>query len=508
MVDVKRAYFNAKTDPEKPTAVELPEEEEGHGTHVGLLLRHLYGTRPAADGWQEEYSTTLVEGLGFKQGLSSPCVFHQPERGLSCSVHGDDFSTTGPKRHLDWFEEEIAKRYEVTIAPRLGPGSGDAKEGRVLNRIVRWTGNGLELEADPRQAEKLIEECGLAGGNSVCTPSLRETPAQITDDKPLSPELKTAFRASAARANYLAADRVDCQYAAKEICRWMATPTQRSWEALKRLARFIVGLPRLVYRFPWQDVDKVDVYSDTDWAGCPRTRKSTSGGCVMLGEHVIKHWASTQPSVSLSSGEAEFYGVVKGAGMGLGYQSLLRDLGHDMPLRLWTDSSAAIGICARQGLGKLRHLDTHTLWVQQAVRSGRVDLRKVDGEVNPADVFTKHSASRDKLAQLVNLFGCQYREGRAEAAPQLKGGVGTKTTIGEAIGTYAVDPELYMPHLRFSGEDLDRHHPPMTVDAGLSDMARDIVQTDSIFDHGKRLAAEIAENAAVHGRRRKVQMAN
>ena len=95
----------------------------------------------------------------------------------------------------------------------------------------------------------------------------------------------------------------------------------------------------------------------------------------MLGGHLIKSWSSTQSGVALSSGEAEFNGVVRGAGIGLGYQSLLKDLGQELPVRVWTDSSAAIGICSRQGLGKVRHLDTHTLWVQQAVRAGRIDLR-------------------------------------------------------------------------------------------------------------------------------------
>ena len=109
-----------------------------------------------------------------------------------------------------------------------------------------------------------------------------------------------------------------------------------------------------------------------------------------------KTWSSTQSSVSLSSGEAEFNGVVRGAGVGLGYRSLLRDLGHEVPLRLWTDSSAALGICSRQGLGRLRHLDTHTLWVQQAVRAKQIDLRKIAGEVNPADMFTKHSLTRER----------------------------------------------------------------------------------------------------------------
>ena len=173
----------------------------------------------------------------------------------------------------------------------------------------------------------------------------------------------------------------------------------------------------------------MDVYTDTDWAGCPRTRKSTNGGCALLGSHTIKTWSSTQSGVSLSSGEAEFNGVARGAGVGLGYQSLLKDLGVSLPVRVWTDSSAAIGISTRQGLGKLRHLDTHTLWIQQAVRTGKIDLRKVLGEVNPADLFTKHPLSRDRLKGLVTLFDCHFRSGRAESAPKMRTGAADKKTI-------------------------------------------------------------------------------
>ena len=70
----------------------------------------------------------------------------------------------------------------------------------------------------------------------------------------------------------------------------------------------------------------------------------------MLGQHLLKSWSSTQTAVSLSSGEAEFYGVVKASGIGLGYQALLEDLGYVLPIRVWTDSSATMGICARVGL--------------------------------------------------------------------------------------------------------------------------------------------------------------
>ena len=78
----------------------------------------------------------------------------------------------------------------------------------------------------------------------------------------------TRFRGLAARANYLAADRPDIVFAAKEICRWMQEPTGLGVQALKRLARSLVGKPRLIFNYPWQEACAGEVYSDTDWAGC------------------------------------------------------------------------------------------------------------------------------------------------------------------------------------------------------------------------------------------------
>ena len=111
----------------------------------------------------------------------------------------------------------------------------------------------------------------------------------------------------------------------------------------------------------------------------------------MLGGHTLKTYPSTQPTISLSSGEAEFYGVVRAAGAALGQQSLFADLGTPLEVRVWTDSSAAIGICSRQGLGKLRHIDTQALWIQEKVRTRRTILKTVRGEVNPAYVLPKFS---------------------------------------------------------------------------------------------------------------------
>ena len=151
----------------------------------------------------------------------------------------------------------------------------------------------------------------MSGGKSVGKPGVKATTEQLERDQDLSHQRQRPYRGVAARANYLSADRPDLQHAAKEVCRWMSTPTETALVALKRVGRYLEGHTRLVYKYDFQEATEIDCYSDTDWAGCPRTRRSTSGGCLMLGQHLIKSWSTTQVAISLSSGEAEFYGVVK-----------------------------------------------------------------------------------------------------------------------------------------------------------------------------------------------------
>lgn len=144
----------------------------------------------------------------------------------------------------------MSRHYELTSQPRLGPGPDDAKEGLVLNRVIRWTATGIAYEADPRQAERLIAEVlGENGGNPVVTPATPAKADELNAEQPLASHLQSAYHGSAARGNYLASDRPDIQLPTKEVCRWMAEPTDQSYLALKRLARFLCGAPRLVYHY-------------------------------------------------------------------------------------------------------------------------------------------------------------------------------------------------------------------------------------------------------------------
>ena len=114
--------------------------------------------------------------------------------------------------------------------------------------------------------------------------------------------------------------------------------------------------------------------------------------------------------------------MVKGAAEGLGLQSLARDLGIDLSLQLYADSAAAIGICRRTGIGRVRHLAVGQLWVQERLREGQFALYKVCGTQNPADLLTKHLPAPG-VSQNLDAMSLKPEAGRAASAPGLSASV-------------------------------------------------------------------------------------
>jgi len=176
----------------------------------------------------------------------------------------------------------------------------------------------------------------------------------------------------------------------------------------------------MVQRIPFEyhPPSIIKTYVDSDWAGCRKSRKSTSGGIIYFGEVAVKAWSWNQAVIALSSGEAEYYAALKGASSALGFQSMLRDLGMEASITLFTDSSAARGIIHRAGLGKLRHLETGYLWLQAAVKSKKLQVRKVLGTENPADLLTKHLSAADMWKNLERL-STPAQSGRTGSVPQI-----------------------------------------------------------------------------------------
>ena len=136
----------------------------------------------------------------------------------------------------------------------------------------------------------------------------------------------------------------------------------------------------------------------------------------MLGEHMIKSWSTTQNVIALSSGEAEFYGIVRGGSLALGIRSVMNDLDVNGQIRISTDASAAKGIASRRGLGKVRHIEVNQLWIQDKVATSEIMLCKVKGTVNKADALTKH-VTNEELNQHMNDTSTRAAESRHRLAP-------------------------------------------------------------------------------------------
>ena len=178
-------------------------------------------------------------------------------------VHGDDYVSSALSEDLDWLERELGKAYEIKTQ-RTKPDGDKEVEAKILNRVVRRTKEGYEMEADPRHAELIIEQLLEPEARTLSTPG-SNTEVSIDDAKELEGEEATRYRAIAARCNYLSIDRPDLQFSVKELCRDMSRPTDQSWARLRRVGQFIKSRPRVVWKFQWQDQAAcVDVYADAN----------------------------------------------------------------------------------------------------------------------------------------------------------------------------------------------------------------------------------------------------
>ena len=203
----------------------------------------------------------------------------------------------------------------------------------------------------------------------------------------------------------------------------MSRPTRSAMTRIKRIGRYLLHCPRLVQVMTEQPpCSSLDVFVDSNHAGCKRTRRSTTGTALKRGNRTLRTSSSTQSVVTLSSGESELLALVKGASIGLGARAMCRDMEVDLKMRLQlhTDSTAARGIVMRKGVGRTRHLHTPLLWVQDKTASGEITVYKTPGPTNVADLGTKFLPAEDIQRHCKNL-GFESRSGKSALALKVAG---------------------------------------------------------------------------------------
>ena len=217
------------------------------------MNKSMYGTRDAAANFAAMVMEVLGK-MGFKIGVFNPRLCRHETKDITLFYHGDDFVILGEQADLTGFAKELGESLIVKVRGTLGPDESDHKKITLLNRILRYgcSAGGLpflEWEADPRHAEiitTLLRLGRAARCKELGSPGVKRTMDEVNRATDLDPEMTAAYRSICMRINYLAQDRPDLMFTAKEMARWMARPNSLAWEMAKRCGRYILGKPRIV----------------------------------------------------------------------------------------------------------------------------------------------------------------------------------------------------------------------------------------------------------------------
>ncbi|GKA33829.1 ribonuclease H-like domain-containing protein, partial [Tanacetum coccineum] len=195
---------------------------------------------------------------------------------------------------------------------------------------------------------------------------------------------------------YLTFTRPDISYVVQQVCLYMHDPREPHFAALKRILWYIRGT--LAYRLQLFSSSTTDLvaYSDADWAGCPTTRRSTSGYYVFLANKLLSWSSKRQPTLSRSSAEAEYRGVANVVVETCWLRNLMGELHSPLSsaMLVYCDNVSAVYLfCNPVQHQRTKHIEIDIHFVRDLVVAGQVRVFHVPSRYQFADIFTKGLSS-------------------------------------------------------------------------------------------------------------------
>nr|GEW68835.1 ribonuclease H-like domain-containing protein [Tanacetum cinerariifolium] len=240
-----------------------------------------------------------------------------------------------------------------------------------------------------KYAVEILERAGMVNCNPSRTPVDIESKMGTTGDVVSDP---TLYRSLTGSLQYLTFNRLDISYAVHQVCLHLPDSWEPYFFALKRILRYVCGtLDYGLQLFSSSTTDLV-AYSDADWAGCPTTRRSTSGYCVFLGNNLLSWSVKRQPTLSRSSAKAEYRGVATVVAETCWLRNLLHELHTSLSSAtlVYYDNVNAVYLSSNL----IQHQRTKQIeivihFVHDLVATGQVRVFHVPFRYQFADIFTK-----------------------------------------------------------------------------------------------------------------------
>lgn len=390
--DVKSAFLNGEL--KEDVYIEQPKGFEVHGKkeHVYKLDKALYGLKQAPRAWYSKIDSHFLE-TGFERSSSEPNLYIKKNGGnelLIVCLYVDDMIYMGTNQSLiDQFKESMKKKFEMTDLGRMkyflgleviqdDKGIFVSQKKYACDLLRRFQMENCQAMSTPMNAkEKLVKEDGSASADGV------------------------RYRSMVGGLIYLTHTRPDISFSVGVVSRFMHNPTKHHMGAAKRILRYISGTTEYGMWYDRKSTGNLSGYSDSDWAGCYEDMKSTSGYLFCLGLSPVSWKSKKQPTVALSSTEAEYVAVCTAACQGVWLSRILKDVGKQQEgsVVIKCDNKSTIAMCKNPMYhGRSKHIDIKLHFIRELVTNNTIELEYVPTADQKADILTKALPAADFLA--------------------------------------------------------------------------------------------------------------
>jgi hypothetical protein len=396
-LDVKNAFLHG--DLQEEVYMEQPPGfvAQGERTQVCRLRKALYGLKQSPRAWFGKFSDAVLR-FGMHRSQTDHSVFSLTSaRGkVLLIVYVDDIIITGDDQqgigelktflHQQFHTKDLGKlRYF------LGIEVARSKEGISLSQR--------------KYVLDILEDTGLLGAKPVETPM--DPNVKLCVDQGELLHNPDQYRRLVGKLNYLTITRPDISFAVSLVSQFMSAPRHPHWEAVLRIVKYLKLHPGrgLLYRASGHL--RVEAFTDSDWAGGPSDRRSTTGYCVFLGGNLVNWKSKKQTVVARSSAEAEYRAMAHTTCEVVWLRSFLEEIGFSvqLPMQLYCDNQAAIHIASNPVFHeRTKHIEVDCHLVREKLTGGVIATPYVSTGAQLADMFTK-SLFKPRLELLCNKLG-------------------------------------------------------------------------------------------------------
>ena len=334
-----------------------------------------------------------------------------------------DLLIVGEQQEQESFISKLSAHFPLKHKTKLDAKTPLTFLGKTLEHKASEHSINLHLPASYYM--KLFKMYGMENAKTTSTTADKLGQSDEPRDPlnhPLDQARHKLYRTAIGKLLWATPVRPDISFAVKELSRSLQAPTQQDEKQLKHLLRYLKGTLHFTTSLqpPRKRVVEqassiqVQAFSDSDWAGCPKTRRSTSGASLSLWGVSLATSSRTQATQALSSAEAELYAMGMAIQDALHLKSLLQEmklqqLAKPFELTVYTDSSSGKAFASKLGLTrKSKHVQLRYLFMQDLVASGQLKLSKIPTDKNPADVLTKYLTA-STLHKLLPKLGVMTR---------------------------------------------------------------------------------------------------